>query len=303
MGETFAIQIPYAVIVDANKHLDSVNQQAAIYFHQKGITYRPMEKIYAMAVNKETGMTRVEGKVQTNDSRLDIDDFEMPLRLPTAVTEGEVTHPRYIRLFDIPQCVSNVVGWSAERGILANGKWFTQVTKFYEEDGEAATGISKTKKRLIMDGLGDALVVLVNVLALTHYGPRAIVESLEAARQRIETNVPYGDAHRLFHKMRLEFTQMNDAFYQGEDWRVRNDIPVDDQLELPAIFLLDIESHLENALWYMEALARAYEVTLEQCFSLAWDEIKDRKGFLNADGIFVKEADMTAEQKAAQATA
>jgi len=303
MGETFAIQIPYNVIINPNNHLEQVNKLLAGFCKRNNADVWAFEALYSLCVNSETGATRVEGKVKTGDSRLEINDFEMPWVLTGVEFGGTVTHPRRIHLFSISMCVKNVVGWSTERGILANGKWFTQVTKFYEEDGVAATGISKTKKRLIMDGLGDALVVLVNILALTHYGPRAIVESLAAARQRIETNVPYGDAHRLFHKMRLEFTQMNDAFYQGEDWRVRNDIPADDQLELPAIFLLDIESHLENALWYMEALARAYEVTLEQCFSLAWDEIKDRKGFLNADGIFVKEADMTAEQKAAQVTA
>ena len=44
-------------------------------------------------------------------------------------------------------------------------------------------------------------------------------------------------------------------------------------------------------LQYANALANAYNTTLEECFSLAWDEIKDRKGFLNADGIFIKESD------------
>lgn len=300
MGETFAIQIPYAVIMDPNKHLDEVNLQAATICHVKGVHYRPMEKLYALSVNKETGMTRVEGKVETNDGMLDIDDFEMPLRLPTAVFDGEVTHPRHIRLYSIEQCVKNVLDWSTARGIVANGKWFTQVTKFYEEDGEAATGISKTKKRLIMDGLGDALVVLVNILAL-NYNPDILEIMLKRARTRIATDVPVGDAHRLFHKMRLHFTLMNDAFYQFEDWCERNNVSVADKPKMPQIFGFDIENNMLDALWHMEALARAYEVTLEQCFSLAWDEIKDRKGFLNADGIFIKEADMTAEQKAAQA--
>ncbi|QVW28761.1 putative nucleoside triphosphate pyrophosphohydrolase [Erwinia phage pEa_SNUABM_8] len=295
MGETFAIQIPYNIVVITPELVRQVNYRIAAIGHQI-----QFENLYAMAQNVETGAYRVEGKVKTGTSAIDIDDLEIPMTLEGVEFKGTTTHPRRIRLFSISQCIAHVLGWSTSRGIIENGKWTTQVTKFYEEDGEAATGISKTKHRLIMDGLGDALVVLVNVLALTKYGAEEINSLLSEARERIEQNVPYGDAHRLFHKMRLSFTQANDAFYQGEDWRTRNSITVEDQPELPAIFLLDVEAHLVNALWYMEALARAYNVTLEQCFSLAWDEIKDRKGFLNADGIFVKEADMTAEQKAAQ---
>lgn len=303
MGEQFAIQIPYNVIVNPNNHLEQVNKLLAGFCKRQFIKEWAFEVLYSLSVNSETGKTRVEGKVKTEDGRLEINDFEMPWVLSGVEFKGTVNHPRYLRLFQVKQCIENVLGWSGARGILENGKWTTQVTKFYEEDGEAATGISKTKKRLIMDGIGDALVVLVNVLALTKFGAESINDMLIEARARIENNVPFGDAHRLFHKMRLEFTQANDAFYQGEDWRTRNNVSVEEQPELPAIFLLDIEAHLVNGLWYMEALARAYEVTIEQCFSLAWDEIKDRKGFLNADGIFVKEADMTDEQKAAQAVA
>lgn len=303
MGEQFTIQIPYNVIINPNDHLDEVNRLLAGFCHRQYVKPWSFEVLYSLSVNSETGATRVEGKVKTEDGRLEINDFEMPWVLTGVEFKGTVTHPRYIRLYTIGQCIENVLDWSKARGILDNGKWATQVTKFYEEDGEAATGISKTKKRLIMDGLGDALVVLVNILALTKYGAEHIEEQLAAARDRINTAVPFGDAHRLFHKMRLEFTQANDAFYQIEDWRTRNDISVEEQPEPPTIFLLDVDAHLVNALWHMEALARAYDVTLEQCFSLAWDEIKDRKGFLNADGIFVKEADMTEEQKAAQATA
>ena len=32
------------------------------------------------------------------------------------------------------------------------------------------------------------------------------------------------------------------------------------------------------------------DVNLVQCMYLAYDEIKDRKGYMNADGIFVKQS-------------
>lgn len=295
---SFTVPVKYDIIVDANKHLKEVNEQLAkapgifaTIGAGKGLQF---DVLYTACRNTETGDFRVEGKPTLDNARLDIISVEVKnVSLTDPVYSGvQTTHSRDIPLYSILVCIKNVVEWSTARGIIENGKWTTQVTKFYEEDGEAATGISKTKKRLIMDGLGDALVVLVNIVALYGENPPNIINAmLQRARDRIETEVPVGDAHRLFHKMRLYFTLMNDTLYQASDWRIRNNVTVEDQKTLPGVFETDIEEYMRLALWHMEALARAYEVTLEQCFSLAWDEIKDRTGFLNADGIFVKDAD------------
>ena len=39
-------------------------------------------------------------------------------------------------------------------------------------------------------------------------------------------------------------------------------------------------------------IADLVDTNIEDCLRLAWDEIKDRKGYLNSDGIFVKESDL-----------
>lgn len=243
-------------------------------------------ELFEIAINKDTKKWRISGA--------ELSGNPVWFWMPDDVIVGEYEvqyikdYMRVVPLFSVAECVENVVGWSTARGILENGRWATQVTKFYEEDGEAATGISKTKRQLIMDGLGDALVVLVNITALIDWTPKVIAVMLDRARGRIENNVPFGDSHRLFHKMRLNFTLMNDVVYNACDMYPLKDngrplLGNDEGIEFEELML--------KSLWYMEALARAYEVTLEQCFSLAWDEIKDRKGYLNADGIFIKEAD------------
>lgn len=295
MGERFIIQIPYNVIVEPNQYLAQINELLAGFCQRQFVKPWSFEKLYTLCVNSETGHTYVEGKVFTGDQRLEINDFEMPWTLEGVEYRGTVDRPRYVPLYTIPQCITNVMGWSKARGILDNGVWYSQATKLYEEDGEAATGISKTKERLIMDGLGDAMVVLVNVNALVGMPSKLVSVMLSRGRARLEKNVPFGDAHRLFHKMRLAFTMMHDIVYQGADRRNQHQgtyrfTESDDDL------IIEYEEQMTVALYYMEALARAYNITLEQCFSLAWDEIKDRKGFLNADGIFVKEADMTAAE-------
>ncbi|EBZ2963302.1 hypothetical protein ABM698_000116 [Salmonella enterica subsp. enterica serovar Newport] len=243
-------------------------------------------ELFEIAINKDTKKWRISGA--------ELSGNPVWFWMPDDVIVGEYEvqyikdYMRVVPLFSVAECVENVVGWSTARGILENGRWATQVTKFYEEDGEAATGISKTKRQLIMDGLGDALVVLVNITALIDWTPKVIAVMLDRARDRIENNVPFGDSHRLFHKMRLNFTLMNDVVYNACDMYPLKDngrplLGNDEGIEFEELML--------KSLWHMEALARAYEVTLEQCFSLAWDEIKDRKGYLNADGIFIKEAD------------
>lgn len=37
------------------------------------------------------------------------------------------------------------------------------------------------------------------------------------------------------------------------------------------------------------SIARRYNLTLEECWQAAWDAIKDRKGHMNEQGVFVKE--------------
>lgn len=288
--QTFQVPVAYTIIKPTDGVLGdlipSINKWSAKQAAHLAGPGVKLEALYEIAINNETKQWRISGREAINGDVW----FWMP---PTTLVfehevVGKTTYPRDVPLFSVAECVENVVGWSTARGILENGRWATQVTKFYEEDGEAATGISKTQRQAIMDGLGDALVVLVNITALIDWTPKVIAVMLDRARDRIENNVPFGDSHRLFHKMRLNFTLMNDVVYNACDMYPLKDngrplLGNDEGIEFEELML--------KSLWHMEALARAYEVTLEQCFSMAWDEIKDRKGYLNADGIFIKEAD------------
>jgi NTP pyrophosphatase (non-canonical NTP hydrolase) len=51
-----------------------------------------------------------------------------------------------------------------------------------------------------------------------------------------------------------------------------------------------------DSLVVLTILADMADVTLEQCFDYAYNEIKDRRGVLRADGTFVKEADLSPEE-------
>lgn len=242
-----------------------------------------LSNVLEIAINKETGLWRVTGKEVNGD--------ETWFWMPAGTIVGEFTvlcqkdYFRAVPLFSIADCVQNVVGWSKARGILDNGVWYTQGTKLYEEDGEAATGVGKNKHPLIMDGIGDALVVLVNLMELTGY--EAISIGAQVANARAD-GYEVGNTHYLFHKMRFHITLAIDYLWDvaGLDSPKKLNFDMFEQADA-----LNIEHHYQQMITYANSLANAYDMTMEQCFSLAWDEIKDRKGFLNADGIFIKEAD------------
>lgn len=52
-----------------------------------------------------------------------------------------------------------------------------------------------------------------------------------------------------------------------------------------------IKDDIGDCIVVLNNIARLYGTTINECWNLAFDEIKDRKGFLNEDGIFIKDTD------------
>ncbi|ELX7030178.1 hypothetical protein ABX041_003744 [Salmonella enterica] len=274
MGERFNINAIYNIVVNPGQHLDEVNAQLRT-LNEKAIQF---DAIYTIGVNPGTNRIRVEGKRHTGTQELDIETIEAPIKLTDAVYNGTVMHTVSVPVYSIANCAEHVKGWSKERGILDNGKLETQITKFFEEFGEIATGISKNKPELIMDGIGDALVVLVNILELGKdklSGEMTTAEIIEHGLQLQVDDVAdveeHFDDNGYPHHLYLHATEIFATAF------IRSDAGFD---------------QLNWALYRLAKLALYYRLDIRHCFSLAWHEIKDRKGYLNADGIFVKEADL-----------
>lgn len=274
MGERFDINAIYNIVVNPGQHLEEVNAQLRA-LNEKAIQF---DAIYTIGVNPGTNRIRVEGKRHTGTQELDIETIEAPIKLTDAVYNGTVMHTVSVPVYSIANCAERVKGWSKERGILDNGKLETQITKFFEEFGEIATGISKNKPELIMDGIGDALVVLVNILELGKdklSGEMTTAEIIEHGLQLQVDDVAdveeHFDDNGYPHHLYLHATEIFATAF------IRSDAGFD---------------QLNWALYRLAKLALYYRLDIRHCFSLAWHEIKDRKGYLNADGIFVKEADL-----------
>lgn len=54
--------------------------------------------------------------------------------------------------------------------------------------------------------------------------------------------------------------------------------------------IAEIKDALGDMYVVMVAVARLEGLELEQCIDSAYDEIKDRKGYLTTDGVFIKES-------------
>lgn len=69
---------------------------------------------------------------------------------------------------EMTELVEKVKEWAQERGLYEKGDPITQLAKLTEENGELARGLLKEDMDLIVDSIGDSLVVLVNLTELVN---------------------------------------------------------------------------------------------------------------------------------------
>ena len=58
----------------------------------------------------------------------------------------------------------------------------------------------------------------------------------------------------------------------------------------------DCRDDIGDCLVVLTNIAKMKGYTLAECWEVAYDDIKDRKGYLNSDGIFIKEGDNETKQ-------
>jgi len=303
MGDQFFIDVPYIRLPNPNHYVNDVNIELDI-LREQGKADIWYDSLDALDYNLEKGTWFISGLLsgdkEPNDCELNMPGLEITLAVALAANKkSTVTHPRRIARLQIAELIENVKGWSKARGILDNGVWYTQATKMYEEDGEGAMGVGKNKRHLIMDAVGDMIVVMVNLLELTGYDAdviRGMVQTVRDPSKAPELPKMSGPMlnHFLYHKMRKANTNAVDFLW---DYGLQLQTKKLENSAFTGEDSLFIIGNLSECIYYANALSICYGFTLEEGLSLAWDEIKDRRGFLNSDGIFVKESDMVATDK------
>lgn len=147
--------------------------------------------------------------------------------------------------------------WGIDRKIIGNGTFEGQWLKLISEIGELADSLAKGKSPI--DDIGDCFVVLVmmdEIWGLDHE-PSSVLMGIINAGDKVE---PY-----ISKIERLKFASRQAA----------------ECLTRPREIL--------TAAYNLSMLATCCNLTVSECLAHAWNEIKDRKGYLNENGVFIKE--------------
>lgn len=166
-----------------------------------------------------------------------------------------------------------VEAWSIERG-LDKASPQKQVLKLIEEMGEYTSGVARGDRDLIIDSLGDALVVTIILAQQLGIGEEGSFWGVRDA----ETDRHLKDM-ALIDSLVVQYYILDALAALTEQLRLGSE----------GVFLVRA---LKDVYTIIGALCEIHGETEEVCLAYAYEEIKDRKGKM-VDGVFVKEEDLT----------
>ena len=151
-----------------------------------------------------------------------------------------------------------------DRDLKYSGRLDKQSLKLIEEFGELCAGYLKKNEQLTKDSIGDCAVVIVSLALLIKEDVHKIFEGLKPVEEV--------DVMNCFRGLNLNICAIlsySDRRYSG-------------------ICRYDLASAVD----YLKSISNILGYDFEECFELAYQEIKDRKGRW-IDGSFVREEDLT----------
>lgn len=162
----------------------------------------------------------------------------------------------------------NVVSWAEARKIIPNAKPEVQLLKTVEEYGEVAAALARNNVADLKDGIGDVLVtvIIANQLAEEPVSLSEIKDSINYLTFNENSNFS-------------EIVVLGASSISG----ILNPVLFDAANTKTSLATLFLVLHL---------LAESVDSSLEECLELAYNVIKDRKGTLTAEGVFIKEEDI-----------
>ena len=161
--------------------------------------------------------------------------------------------------------LENVKQWFIDRDLENGGRLDKQSLKLSEEFGELCAGYLKKNEKLTKDSIGDCAVVIVGLALLIK-----------------------ADVQEIFDEV---FSNEYDEYYIIECLvflnRVISNIQLSNGFINKDLYIID----LTRSIYWLKSISKSLGYNFEECFELAYQEIKDRKGRW-IDGNFVKEEDL-----------
>ena len=159
--------------------------------------------------------------------------------------------------------LEKVKQWFIDRDLESGGRLDKQSLKLSEEFGELCAGYLKKNEQLTKDSIGDCAVVIVGLALLIKVDVQEIFDDSIII---LKEDVPD------YFKDLNQYISRFQKFYSWEETSMS-------------------KMYLSFAVDSLKTISIALGYDFEECFELAYNEIKDRKGKW-IDGSFVKEEDL-----------
>ena len=159
--------------------------------------------------------------------------------------------------------LKNVKQWFIDRDLENGGRLDKQSLKLSEEFGELCAGYLKKNEQLTKDSIGDCAVVIVGLALLIKEDVNQIFEESAFVENRNVTKC-------------LNWLNANISNFQLRQGSRQRKY---------------CRFNLVSSISCLKTISNVLGYDFEECFELAYNEIKDRKGRW-IDGSFVKEEDL-----------
>ena len=163
--------------------------------------------------------------------------------------------------------LNKVKKWFIDRDLENGGRLDKQSLKLSEEFGELCAGFLKKNEALTKDSIGDCAVVVVGLALLIKEDVQSIFEESNNIRRKEAM-----DCFKLLNANISEFQLSQDLASKKM-----------------------CRHNLVRIVAYLKSISNILGYEFLECFTVAYNEIKDRKGKW-IDGSFVKEEDLPHEQ-------
>ena len=158
--------------------------------------------------------------------------------------------------------IDKVKQWFIDRDLENGGRLDKQSLKLSEEFGELCAGYLKKNKQLMKDSIGDCAVVIVGLALL-------IKADVQEIFDEVFSDEYYAVECLVFLNRTISNIQLSNGFTNKD------------------MYIID----LTRSIYWLKSISKSLDYSFDECFELAYQEIKDRKGRW-IDGTFVKEEDM-----------
>ncbi len=179
-------------------------------------------------------------------------------------------------MIGINEFVLKVYHWGNDRQINQHSTPFAQLCKMKSEAGELADALGKNNLDEVCDGIGDVAVTIVMVGVQFGLSTDMITEvfdrscRIDEGRAHPDTVLAEALARLSHNEERLfDFVCMQSS---GTDTD-----------------LASIQATLVGAAYAVKRISEIVGLAFSACLLQAWNEIKDRKGFLSKSGVFIKD--------------